>query len=359
MEEENPDPVDAFDADAPPDDSGLLDQSEIDQLLAMAEEEEAPNLLRVGGERGTADEMRRVEAYDFRNPAFLSEIELRRLRILHEDFIRYLSARLSLMLRMDCAMKMSKLETQTFERFSEALPNPTHLCLFKVEPLSGVGVLDINPRLAITFVDRLLGGKGHSVQAERYLTEIEITLLEDLLKVVIEEWCDQWKDEQEVHPSIVGHENNGRFLQTSPRDAVVLALAIECSFGDCSEALQIGVPYYMIEPLVKSVQTRREKETDSSAPSQPAEWRPIYEHVTVPVQADWQLTDVTLREVSAWRVGDVLELPVSVIDHTLIQLNGLPKFEGTVGLEGDHTAVKIHRKLKSGDPDNADLRSHG
>jgi len=342
-----------------PDDAGLLDQGEIDQLLAMAEEEEAPSLLRVGGDRGTADEMRRVETYDFRNPAFLSEIELRRLRILHEDFIRYLSARFSLMLRMDCAMKMSKLETQTFERFSESLPNPTHLCLFKVEPLAGVGVLDINPRLAITFVDRLLGGKGHSVHSERYLTEIEITLLEDLLKVVIEEWCGQWKDEQEIHPTIIGHENNGRFLQTSPRDAVVLTLAIECSFGDCSEAMQIGVPYYMIEPLVKSVQTRREKEADSSTPPQPAEWRAIYAHVTVPVQADWNLTDVTLREVASWRVGDLLELPVSVIDRTQIQLNGLPKFEGTVGLENDYVAVKIHRKLKSGKTDLADPQSHG
>ena len=324
---------------------GMLDQSEIDKLLAQAEAEDAPNLLRSDGRRGGTDELGRVEPYDFRNPAFLTEVELRRLRILHEDFIRYLSARLSLLLRMDCVMKMSRLHTQTFEKFSEGLASPTHICLFKVDPLAGVGVLDVNPRLAITLVDRLLGGKGHSVKIERYLTEIEIALLEDVLKVVLEEWCSQWRDEQEIHPSIIGHENNGRFLQTSPRDAVVLALSIECSFGDCSEAIQIGVPYYTIEPLVKSLQLRRQKEAETEVIERRATWKPVYEHVKVPVHAEWTLTNMALRECAALRVGDVIEMPLDVIEKTIVQLNGTPKFQGTVGLEGDHVAVTINRKL--------------
>ena len=44
-----------------------------------------------------------------------------------------------------------------------------------------------------------------------------------------------------MHPLIIGHENNGRFLQTSPKDAIVLALSLECNFGDCSEQIQIGL----------------------------------------------------------------------------------------------------------------------
>ncbi|MEQ1843626.1 MAG: flagellar motor switch protein FliM, partial [Verrucomicrobiales bacterium] len=179
----------------------------------------------------------KVEACDFRNPAFLSEAELRRLRLLHEDFIRYLSARLSLYLRMEFGLKMARLTTIPYSKFTDALPNPTHISLFKVEPLVGVGILDVNPRLALTIADRLLGGRGHSVKAERYLTEIEIAMIEDVIVIFLEEWCAQWKSEQELRPLIIGHENNGRFLQTSPRDSVVLAMALECNFGDCSEQI--------------------------------------------------------------------------------------------------------------------------
>jgi flagellar motor switch protein FliM len=324
---------------------GILDQSEIDQLLAAATAETAPPLIRADGTRAADASAARVEPYDFRNPAFLTEVELRRLRILHEDFIRYLSARLSMFLRMECSLKMARLQTQTYAKFTEGLSTPTHICLFKADPLLGVGVLDVNPRLALTFVDRLLGGRGHSVKAERYLTEIEVALLEDVLKIILEEWCSQWREDRELHPQLIGHENNGRFLQTSPRDAVVLALAIEFSFGDCSEQIQIGLPYYTIEPLVKSLQQRRQKDTAPSAPPANAQWRDIYENVQIPVRAEWTLTEMALREISSLRVGDVLELPMDILDQTRLLLSGTHKFIGTVGVERDLVAVKINRKI--------------
>lgn len=336
---------------------GGLDQDEIDQLLAQATAETKPPLLRPDGSPVAGGASLRVESYDFRNPAFLTEIELRRLRIVHEDFIRYLSSRLSLFLRMECALKMARLQTLTFARFTESLANPTHICLFKADPLLGVGVLEINPRLALTLVDRVLGGRGHSVKAERYLTEIEIVLLEDVLRIIFDEWCAQWREEQELNPTIIGHENNGRFLQTSPGDAVVLVLAMECAFGDCSEQLQIGLPYYTIEPLVKGLQQRRSRDSTPEKTITPVAWQTIYESIQIPVQASWPLPEVALREIAALRVGDIIELPAGVQEHTMISLAGSPKFGGVVGIEAGRVAVTLNRKLSPaetlGDP------SHG
>lgn len=325
----------------------FLDQSEIDKLLAQASAQQQSKqvLLRADGRRENAAGSTRVDAYDFRNPAFLSEVELRRLRLLHEDFIRYLSARLSLFLRMEFGLKMARLTTATYTKFTEALPSPTHICLFKAEPLNGVGILDINPRLALTLVDRLLGGRGHSVKAERYLTEIEVALLEDIINQVLEEWCGQWQLEQELHPAIIGHENNGRFLQTSPKDAVMLVLALEVNFGDCAEQIQIGVPYYMIEPLVKKMQARRQKDTTVATVVKPAAWQPGYSQISMPVRAEWELFELSLREITSLRVGDVLELPAAQINDTRILLNGTPRFAGTVGLDSDRVAVQLTRQL--------------
>ncbi len=176
----------------------FLDQSEIDKLLAQGNAAEASTpkrtLIRADGRRTAAGVTVKVEPYDFRNPAFLSEVELRRLRLVHEDFIRYLSARLSLFLRMEFGLKMAKLTTVNYQKFTESLPSPTHICLFKAEPLTGVSVIDINPRLALTIADRLLGGRGHSVKAERYLTEIEVALMEDVIVIILEEDQDDVLD---------------------------------------------------------------------------------------------------------------------------------------------------------------------
>jgi len=327
----------------------VLDQAAIDQLLAQ---ETAPKkaVFHADGTLGDGTTAPKVEPYDFRTPVFLTEIELRRLRLLHEDFIRYLAARLSLFLRMEVGLKMSKLTTLTYFKFTDSIPNPTHLCLFKIDPLHGVGILDVNPRLALTIADRMLGGRGHSVKTERYLTEIEIALLEDVVGMILQEWCTPWKNEMELRPSIIGHENNGRFLQTSPKDAVVLALSIEASLGDCSEQIQIGLPYYTIEPLVRKMQARRQKDTTSAdVVTKRVSWQPVFDHITVPVRAEWEVFRTSLREVASLRVGDVIEFPPTLIDNARILLNGIPKFVGKVGLDSDHVTVQVTRNLPTPD----------
>jgi len=341
--------------------SDFLDQSEIDKLLAQTAEAAPPKalLIKADGRRPDGSGAPKIENYDFRHPVFLSEIELRRLRLLHEDFIRYLAARLALFLRMDCGLKMAQLTTTTYAKFTDLLPNPTHLCLFKAEPLAGVGILDINPRLALTLADRMLGGRGHSIKAERYLTEIEVALMEDIFQIILEEWCAQWKNEQELRPTIIGHENNGRFLQTSPKDAIMLVLALEVSFGDCSEKIQVGVPYYTIEPLVRKMQARRQKDNAVSTTEKRAAWFGAYDHITVPVRAEWDAFEVSLREIASLRVGDVIELPAPLLQQTRILLNGTPKFIGTVGLDADRTAVQITRKLSGEETANPNQNSHG
>lgn len=331
---------------------GMLDQSEIDRLLSQAGEPARPQIYRADGRRHDGADGPKIEAYDFRNPAFLTEVELRRLRLLHEDFIRYLGARLSLFLRMEFSLKMAKLTTLTYAKFTESLPSPTHLCLFKAEPLFGVGILDVNPRLALTLVDRMLGGRGHSVKVERYLTEIEIALLEDTLRMILEEWCAQWKHDVELHPQIIGHENNGRFLQTSAKDSIMLALAMEVDFGDCSEQIQIGVPYYTIEPMVKAMQVRRARDSSPGQPPVRAQWRPVYEHIALPARAEWDAFEISLREVTHLRVGDVLEMPADIVDRTHVKLAGSHKFTGTVGLNDDRVVVKLTQKASEEDSHN-------
>ncbi|MBL9215140.1 MAG: FliM/FliN family flagellar motor switch protein [Opitutaceae bacterium] len=348
-------------SDNPQAPSDFLDQSEIDKLLAQTSEQAQPRQLfvRADGSVLAGQAAPKVEAYDFRNPAFLSEVELRRLRLLHEDFIRYLSARLSLFLRMEFGLKMAKLTTLSYSKFTESLPSPTHLCLFKAEPLVGVGVLDLNPRLALTIADRLLGGRGHSVKAERYLTEIEVALVEDIIVIMLEEWCAQWKTEQDLHPLIIGHENNGRFLQTSPKDAVILALTLEASFGDCSEQIQVGVPYYMIEPLVKQMQARRQKDAAVSTAAPKAAWQKSYDHITMPVRAEWEAFELSLREITSLRVGDVIEMPAAILQQTRVLLNGAPKFLGSVGLDTDRVAIQLTQKLPPQGEPHPSVSPHG
>lgn len=322
----------------------LLDQSDIDALISEAVDEPdeiiySPEGVRVATPKGT-----RIEAYDFRNPIFLSEVELRRVRIRHEEYIRYLAARLSIFLRLEYSLKMSRLSTLTYSKFTETIPNPAHVVLFKVEQLFGVGVIDINPRLALTMVDRMLGGKGHSVQGERYLTEIEVNLVDDIVSIILEEWCRQWKTEQELDTSIIAHESNGRFLETSPPDAIMLVLTMEAGVGDCSESIQIGIPYYTLEPIIKRMHDDKEKDLSPKLTNSEQAWSGSFDKIDVDVVAEWDASGLTVQEALSLRQGDVIRFPKSVLHETRLRFSNVCKFKGDVGLENNRVAVKISEK---------------
>jgi flagellar motor switch protein FliM len=79
----------------------------------------------------------------------------------------------------------------------------------------------------------------------------------------------------------------------------------------------------------------------------------------VPVRAEWEACEISLREISSLRVGDVLELPSALFDRTQVLLNGVPKFVGTVGLDTDRVAVQLTRKILSPEEESAHAKSDG
>ncbi len=106
------------------------------------------------------------------------------------------------------------------------------------------------------------------------------------------------------------------------------------------------MPYYTIEPLVKKMQAQRQKEgTGSPTRAKGPVWQEAYNHITIPACAQWSAFELSLREIAALRVGDVLEMPATLIDRTELVLAGVPKFTGKVGLEGDRVAVQLTRKI--------------
>ncbi len=320
----------------------ILSQGGIDDLLAMAAAEDQDIVYFWNGKRVPEDETLYVEAYDFRNPIFLTEYELRHVRISHEDFIRYLSARLSMYLRMDVEIKMSQLTTTPYAQFVETIPNPTYVNMFKVDPLEGIGIIATNPRLAMTIVDRMLGGKGHSIKDERYLTEIEMTMVDEVIQLVLNEWCSQWEDAPEMNAYLIGKETNGRFLQTSPHDAIMLVLTMDTMLGDCSESIQLAIPYYSIEALIKRMEARHKHSSQNAGGStKEARWFDSFSKIGVKTTAEWTLDKLRVSEIVSLKVGDLIQLPADIIERTEVKFEGIQKFSGEVGLDEGYVAVKL------------------
>jgi len=332
----------------PDDDKGeVLSQSEIERLLNQVQAEDtATTVVKIGGHR-TRFKNEDVQPYDFRQPAFLTSGELRKIRIRHEEFIRTLAAHLSIYLRLEVTLQMSKLQTLSYQKYTERLPSPTHLTLFKVEPLKGVCLLGMAPRLGLTIVDRLLGGPAHSVDFSGELSEIDTALLDQVARLILNEWCGLWQKTATARAVLLGHETNGRFLTSSAHDCILLVLSVEVRLGDCTEQMELAFPFHTIEPLVRQPDLGGGADA-SAAVTQTgrSRWSSNLDEALVRVNAEWHGLEMSLGELSRLKCGDVLMLDEDCFDRVEVRLEQRPKFYGRLGTADGGWAVELTESVK-------------
>lgn len=328
--------------------SEVLTQGEVERLLSAVHQQEVSTTVVASQGAKSSRKVEDIQPFDFRQPAFLAPSELRKIRLRHEDFIRALAAHLAIYLRLEFSLRMSKLQTLGYQKLAENFSNPTHLTLFKAEPLKGICLLDIPPHLGLTIVDRLLGGPAHSVNANRDLSDIEGALLDQAIQIILNEWCNQWQKLMELRPVVLGHETNPRFLHTAAHDTVMLVLSMEATLGDCIEQMQLAFPYYTLEPLVRqiSAQTLPELEPNANAGGR-ARWSEEFGDIPVPVTAEWRGLEIMARTLGNLKPGDVLTMESECHNRVLITLAGLPKFRGRLGTRGPKWAIELNEKLKT------------
>jgi flagellar motor switch protein FliM len=292
-----------------------------------------------------------IRGHDFRQSGFLAASELRRIRQRHEQFIRGLAARLAIFLRLEFSLQLSKVQIVGYQKFTENLPNPTHITLFKTEPLKGVGLLIIPPRLGLTLVDRLLGGPGQASEERHDLTEIEIALIDQVASLILAEWCNHWPEMRELSPVMLGHENNSRFLQTALPETAMLILNMTGGIGEQAETIQMVFPYATVEPLMRLLSPALPGSEEAPARNAGVKWNPEFNEMKMPVIAEWQGLKMSAGQITRLKAGDVLALDPACAAQVQIRVNTLPKFTGRPGTSGGKWAVQLtaitnHNDLK-------------
>ncbi len=290
----------------------------------------------------------RVKKYDFTNPIVLSDADLTQLRTKCEQFVYYLGGHLSMFLRTEFNLELESLDADVYSSFASSIPSPSCVTLFKIQELNGVGLLDVNSHLSATVVDRILGGRGSTNPEERGLTDIEKALVEDFNMIILEEWCKQWDSIKKLTAGIIGTETTGKFLQTSPPDAMMLVLGMEASFGDVSGPIRVAVPYYTLEPVLSSILSATASSKKDAKPTKPPKWHEVYDFIPVEVSAEWDAFELTVRDLLNIEANDVIELDPEIISKTKIRIENRTCFVGEVGLDGDRVAYQVNECISEG-----------
>jgi flagellar motor switch protein FliM len=157
----------------------LLSQQEIDQLL---------NTVKTGAEKQVPQEVEKVIIpYDFRLPNRISKNQLRTLRNIHETFSESISSFLMTKLQTIIGINIISVDQIYYSEYVLSVSNPACLYTFDIKGTDIKGILEISPELALTLVDRLLGGNGKGEVQAKLITPIEQRVLFIFVEKVLQE----------------------------------------------------------------------------------------------------------------------------------------------------------------------------
>lgn len=321
----------------------ILSQDEIDALLTAIST----------GEVDTTDlsaqkDQKKVKIYDFRRPDKFSKDHIRTLQMMHETFARLTTTALSAQLRALVSVHVASVDQLTYEEFIRSIPNPTTLAVINMDPLKGSAVLEIDPSITFTIIDKLFGGTGESTKLSRELTDIELSVMEGIIVRILGNLREAWSNVIDLRPRLGNIETNPQFAQIVPPNDMVVLITLETKVGEVEGMTNLCIPYISIEPIISKLSAQymyssiRKGATDENLPIIQSR----LETVDLSIVAEIGSMEISIQEIISLAVGDVIKLPETKIgDEMILKIGGRKKYKCRPGVVSNRLAVKIGEKI--------------
>ena len=335
--------------------SEVLDQNEVDALLAAVEaDEQGSAAASSSGEvfshrrRGKVGPPPEVRPYDFKRPERVSKDQMRALENLHEGFSRNFGAALSGFLRTIMEVRVAHIEQMTFSEFTHSLPSPTCFNLLSCEPLEGTVCLELSPLITYPVIDRLLGGSSAELFIpQRPLTAIETRLVGKILTRAMTALREAWKSIAEVDFALRESESNPALVQIVPPNEVVVVVGFELKMGKRAGTMSLCIPYAVIEPVVAKLSSQTwssfKRQNHGAELKQRLTGR--IEAAKVSVAAVLAETTMRVDELANLQVGDLILTEKPASSPLTLTVEGRRKFVGNLGQYRGNRAYQVTRPI--------------
>lgn len=329
----------------------ILSQEEVDALLSEFSDEEAAAAAAQAAtgltakpreKKESADKDKKVSIYNFRRPDRVSKEQLRSLHYLHDRFARNFSSSLSTYLRALIDVKLFSVEQLTYAEFILALPDPTYFNAIALAPLEGNAVLEINPKILFPIIDKILGGKGEEFGGVmRSITDIERTLIEEVVKLILRDLEESWKQVAKLSMSIVATETSPQLIQVVAPNEIVVLIVFELKVGEAKGFMNLCLPSIVLEPVAKRFSQDWYGHRTKTSVEEVKKIKLNLLKTKIRVEAGIYENHITVKDLLALAPGNVLKLETKINDEISVKVNGIKKFSVYQVQKGSKKAVQI------------------
>jgi flagellar motor switch protein FliM len=321
----------------------ILSQDEINALFSSMA---SGNSLLSGTKESAGEARASAVRYDFARSDRIAKDQIRSLQLLHSLFARSLSSSLSAYLRIITEVSLESIDQLSYGEFLKRVSDPTLYCLLSLKPMRGSVAMEIAPALVFPMIDILLGGSGAPPAEARPLTEIEIKIMEGVIRLILRDLKEAWRPVSEIDPHLESTETKPQMLRIlAPGEAVVVP-EFQCRFGQNTGAIRLCLPSMMLK------MNRSKFDQHGRSPSAEGEGREqqrareTVRSASVALGAEMHDRNLLVEDLLSVGVGDIIQLNRTVGDPSLLCISGVPKFKGRIVACRGKKAFEITEQLE-------------
>jgi len=317
----------------------ILSQDEIDALLTTVSSGDA------GPEEESFDDdkLKSIIPYDFKHPNRVSKDQIRTLENMHDNFAGHYGSTLSAIMRTIVDVDLVSVDQITYSEFIMSLVTPSCTYTFSAEPLEAVCLVDFNPTLTFSFIDRMFGGNGKILETERELTGIERSVMTRLANKAYRDLERAWENIVRMQAEYKSFETNPQFIQIVPPGETVVIVSFQIKLFQSTGLLTICYPYVSLEPIITKLSAQnwidatKKKNLDSD--------REInllnVNKVQAEISANLLRTNIKMRDFLELKVGDIIPSDMKISESIPVFVNHRRKFVARPGLSGKRRAIQV------------------
>lgn len=324
----------------------VLSQNEIDALLSALSSGEMD-----ADELKEEEQEKKVRVYDFKRALRFSKDQIRSIARIHENYARLLTTFFAAQLRTYVNISVASVDQVPYEEFIRSISKMTVLNIYSLSPLEGRIIMEVNPNIAYSLLDRLLGGKGNGVKDIDNLTEIETTLMSQLFEKAVINLKEAWSSIVEIDPVLEDFEVNPQFLQMVSPNETVVVVSLNTEIGNVSGMINICIPHIVLEPIIPklSVHYWMQSVEKNQDPEAYEKLRANLHQTTMEAKAILGKTTITLHDLLHLKTNDVIHLNQPIDQPLTLKINDEPKFLVQPGKRKNKLSVQVLQPLKGGD----------
>ncbi len=337
----------------------MLSQAEIDALLSGAleiesrEGEGGVNLAELMGEPSSSHSSqpakesvdgKKIQSYNFWSPDRFSKEQMRAVELMHEDLAERLANSLPSFFRTSLRPRLVHSEQGRFHDFIKDLPPSTLFHMITLSPLPGQMVVTMSPNLSYIILEQRLGGKVEGKWKDRTLTDIDQALLRGMVEHTLNDIKAAWGKVVSIEPSLEDSTVNQHWVQMLMGNDRVMLLTFELAIQYVTGTMDFFIPFGMLKPIAGVLNPtvwitgRKEKQVDPNARSTLLD---SVAHVQMPLVVYLGSAEITLRELSQLKVGDVIQLDTPLKENLAVEVAKRKLFKGRVGKSGKFIAIQV------------------